>query len=61
MNKSNSREQSMRLTRKVSSERMLAAVAMTSMYMLIQVLVLTFVERNLLLLRASRVSPADPD
>ena len=61
MSKYNFKEQSMRLTRRVTSARMLAAVAMTSMSMSILVLVLTFVERNQPLLRASRASPADPD
>jgi hypothetical protein len=38
-----------------------AVVDMTSMFMFKLVLVLTFAEKNQLLLRALRASPADPD
>ena len=51
----------MRLIERASLERMLAEVAMTLTFMFNQVLVLTFVEKNQLLLRALRASPVDPD
>jgi hypothetical protein len=51
----------MRLIERASLERMLAEVAMTLTFMFNQELVLTFVEKNQLLLRALRASPVDPD
>ena len=51
----------MKHIRRASLERMLAEVAMTLTFMFNQVLVLTFVEKSQLLLRALRASPVDPD
>jgi hypothetical protein len=51
----------MRHTKRDSSERMLAVVAMTSMFMCKVVLVPIFVEKSLHLLKALRASQADPD
>jgi hypothetical protein len=51
----------MRHTRRASLERMLAAADMILMFMFNLVQVLIFVEKNPLLLRASRASQADPD
>jgi len=51
----------MRLTERDSLERMHVVADMISMFMYKVVLVLTFVERNPLSLRASRASPVDPD
>lgn len=59
--KSNSNKLSMRPTERASSERMLAVADMTLMFMFNLALVLISVEKNQLLLRASRVSPVDPD
>ena len=52
---------SMKLTKRDSSARMHAVVVMTSMFMSNLVQVLTFVERNQLLLKALRASLVDPD
>jgi hypothetical protein len=51
----------MRHTKRASSERMLAEVAMISTFMCKVVLAPIYVERNLHLLRALRASPVDPD
>jgi hypothetical protein len=59
--RSNYKELLMRLTERDSLERMHVVADMISMFMYKVVLVLTFVERNPLSLRASRASPVDPD
>jgi hypothetical protein len=51
----------MRLIRRDSSERTHVDQDMTSMYMYMEVLELTSVERSLLLLNLSKVSQVDPD
>ena len=51
----------MKRIKRVSSERMPAEVATTLMSTCNQGLVLTSVEKNLHLLKASRESPVDPD
>jgi hypothetical protein len=61
MSKSSYSVLSTRLTERDSLGRMHAVVDMTSMFMFKLVLVLTFAEKNQLLLRALRASPADPD
>lgn len=61
MNKCNYKKQSMRPTRRVSSERMLVEVDMTLTYMYKAVLAPIFVVKNQLWLRASRASQVDPD
>jgi hypothetical protein len=61
MNKSSFKEQSMKHMLRDSLERMPAVVDMISMFMFRVVLELIFAVKNLLLLRALKASPEDPD
>ena len=61
MNKSSFKEQSMKHMLRDFLERMPAVVDMISMFMFRVVLELIFAVKNLLLLRALKASPEDPD
>ena len=61
MNKCSFKEQSMKHMLRDSLERMPAVVDMISMFMFRVVLELIFAVKNLLLLRALKASPEDPD